>query len=107
MATVVWVDNKGGVKYEKSLQIIGPFSGVIKCTSKELVFSDLSTTQFAIVQVDKKNQAIDITEPDALLLGTSYPYPMSQPADKKGFFAMAVVTNPPPAMFELIRYRSK
>jgi hypothetical protein len=104
--TVVWVDKKGAVKYQKAVVLLGPYSGIIKCTKKELVFVDASG-QSVIVQVDKKNQTSEISEPGKLLLGAGYPYPASIPADKKGFFALSVDTNSPMPAFELIRYSDK
>ena len=104
---VVWVDKKGMVKYEDTISVPALYVGIIKCTKKELVYSKSPASSFKVIQVDKKGQVTELSDPGKLLLGPFYPYPSSQPSDRKGFFALSAVTNPPPPSFELIRYKSK
>jgi hypothetical protein len=84
----------------------GPGAGIVKCTKKELVYSDPETPRYVLVQVDKNGQEEEISDPEKFLISSSYPYPSSVPADKKGFFAIGIKTNPPPS-YELIRFSSK
>ena len=108
-ASVVWLDNKGQVKYEKEnlLEVPGP---IISCTKKELIFStsgtSTSTLSVVILQVDKKGAEQEISEPESFMISPAYQFPQSVLKDKKGFFAVALSTNEPRRM-SLVRYTYK
>ena len=107
VAKVSWLDKKGAVKYQDTIGSIGPYSGLIKCSKKELVYSSAVPPQFRVVQVDKHGQMTEVTDPGKLLLGPNYPYAATQPSDTKGFFVIAADTNAAPTSFELVRFSSK
>jgi len=103
LATIVWLDKKGEVKYEQ--QVLGMFfspSLIIHCSKKRLVhFSGVPIP--LVVQVDAKGNAKVTGTLNGYLMGViTLPIPSQKIYDKKGFFTANSDTN---AIYQtLIRY---
>jgi len=106
IATVVWLDKKGNVKYENIIYafLFSP-NIILSCSPKQLVhFSGAPIPM--IVQVNSKGTPKVIGTLNGYLTGIfMLPIPSQKLTDKKGFFTVNADTN---AVYQtLIRYSNK
>jgi len=105
--TLVWFDKKGSVIYQTGLSNVMVF-GIVGCTSKDLIYSDLyPDTGIQVFHVNSKGDKETIpADPGTFNTPTAMvPYYSNKSNDKKGFFVSFTDTNNPNTFF--VRYRNK
>ena len=101
---IVWLDNKGAVKYTKR---VASSYGLASASKKEIVYSNMSAPPYVFTHVDKKGAETTVTDAAFNLMTTMlFPTGLAQnQADSKGFFAIKVPTAP--GSFKLARFTYK
>ena len=88
--SMVWLDSKGQVVY----QSVVSNAVIFACTKKQVLFSDKLTGE-KVKQVDDKGTVTQLSEPDGRVEGSlTMQYYQNTMADKKGFFAIKMVSPP-------------
>ena len=105
--TVVWVDKKGAVKYEKTLSPTSwPFS-VAQCTRRQINYLSDTGSGHQLVQIDKQGRETSVATSGQVVANGGYPFTLLNATDKKGFFVVQLSTNTPAPTSQLVRYSNK
>jgi hypothetical protein len=107
VATVVWVDKKGAVQHQETLSTGAYPFAIAQCTPKQLMYLRETPAGYELVQIDKKGQETVLPTTGDVTVNGGFPYALTRPIDKKGFFAISIDTNTPANSSELTRYSNK
>jgi hypothetical protein len=99
--SLVWLDSTGQVLY----QSVVSNAVIFTCSKKQVVFRDKLTGE-TVKQVDAKGTVSLLSDPDGRMDGSlTMQYYQNTMADKKGFFAIKMVS--PPGEQRLVRFKNK
>lgn len=98
--SLVWLDSKGQVLY----QSVVSNAVIFTCSKKQVVFSDKQSGD-TVKQVDVKGTVSLLDDPDRMEGPLTMQYYQNTMADKKGFFAIKMVS--PPGEQRLVRFKNK
>jgi hypothetical protein len=102
---VVWLDKKGALLYQAGISNV-LHTGILICTPKNLVYSDMRATNLAIhVALDGTATLLPAAADTFNRAPSQYPIYQQFLADAKGFFAVRTDTNTMAAT--LVRYTNK
>ena len=100
--TVVWVDKKGVIKYQRTIGDTLP-GGILSCTPKRLRFM-LVKPPMVILDVDAHGVETEIKAPNGDMTTSELQAAQSTTADARGFFGILYMG---PARQDLVRFNNK